>query len=411
METRTIISFSNDEIAQIVDLSCWEGFVCCYRPNSSQAIIGLGAKEVVQLRGKNYKSQFEALENSGKLWMGFLSYELKNEFEHLSSQRPHPMDFPDACFFVPNVILQRTGEQWSVVEDHTDFDWHSASKNTVEQPISFDWKSQITKTQYLKDVEKLLGHIRRGDIYEINYCQSFISPLTNIPGWHTFQRLNKKTDAPYAAYLSLNGYRFLCASPELFLRKEGTKLYSSPIKGTKRRGNSIEEDNLLKSALKNDVKERGENVMIVDLVRNDLSRIAEKNSVEVEELFEVYSFQTVHHMISTISCTKRQDATLYDVLKATFPMGSMTGAPKISAMKLADELEFTGRGAYSGSIGCIFPNGDYEFNVIIRTIMVDVNKKLAVYHVGGAITALCDPEQEFEETMLKGKALMNLNDE
>jgi para-aminobenzoate synthetase component 1 len=224
-----------------------------------------------------------------------------------------------------------------------------------------------------------------------------------------FQQLNAKTNAPYAAYLSFKNHRFLCASPELFLRKKGEKLFSSPIKGTKPRGTNREEDIAFKTALKNDIKERGENVMIVDLVRNDLSRIAEKNSVKVEELFEVYSFQTVHHMISTVSCTKRQDATLYDVLKATFPMGSMTGAPKISAMKLADELEFTGRGAYSGSIGCIFPNGDYEFNVIIRTIMVDTNKMLAMYHVGGAITALCNPEQEFEETMLKGKALMNLN--
>lgn len=409
METRTLISFSNDEVAQLMDLSCWEGYACCYRPNTKEAIIGLGAREVMELRDNGYRAQFEAMENSGKLWMGFLSYELKNEFEKLSTQRPHPMDFPDACFFVPKVVLRFNGEVWMITEDHAEFDWINPSKQTDEGLIAFDWKAQISKAQYLEDVEKLLAHIRRGDIYEINYCQSFISPINNVPNWKAFQRLNEKTNAPYAAYLSLNKHRFLCASPELFLRKQGVKLFSSPIKGTIRRGSDDAEDIRLKTTLKNDVKERAENVMIVDLVRNDLSRVAEKNTVAVEELFEVYSFQTVHHMISTVSCTKRQEATLYDVLKATFPMGSMTGAPKISAMKLADEMEFIGRGVYSGSIGCIFPNGDYEFNVVIRTIMVDLEKKIAMYHVGGAITALCNPEQEFEETMLKGKALMNFN--
>lgn len=409
METRTIISLTNEEIGRYMDLECWEGFVCCYRPNADDGIIGLGALESLEMRDVSIEEQFARIEQSGKLWMGFLSYDLKNAFEKLTTQRPHPMDFPQAHFFVPMVVFKKEKGQWILMEDHAPFDWVEQGIELTEASYIPEWRACITKEDYLKDVQLLLEHIHRGDIYEINYCQPYIAALGKVPKWNVFERLNAATEAPYSAYLHIGKHRFLCASPELFLKKSGQRLISSPIKGTVRRGTNEAEDQALKSELYNDIKERGENVMIVDLVRNDLSRVAKKNSVEVEELFGIHSFKTVHHMISTVACDVKEDKRLYDVLKATFPMGSMTGAPKVSAMKWADEVEWCGRGAYSGSIGCIYPNGDYEFNVVIRTIMVDESQHKAMFHVGGAITALCEPEKEYEETLLKGKALMQLN--
>jgi para-aminobenzoate synthetase component 1 len=198
----------------------------------------------------------------------------------------------------------------------------------------------------------------------------------------------------------------MSGSPERFLKREGDRLMSQPIKGTVRRGRSAEEDNALIDTLQSSEKERAENVMIVDLVRNDLSRIAQKATVEVTELCGIHSFQTVHQMVSTIECRLDKDKGLSDILRATFPMGSMTGAPKISAMKHIDRIEPEGRGSYSGSIGYITPTGDFDFNVLIRSLFHNSKTESLVANVGGAITSLSDAHQEYEECMLKAEAIL-----
>lgn len=197
----------------------------------------------------------------------------------------------------------------------------------------------------------------------------------------------------------------LSASPERYLKKDGETIISQPIKGTAKRSKNILEDDRLKIALSQDTKERSENIMIVDLVRNDLSKTAIKGSVKVEELTKVYTFDQVHQMISTVTSKVEETTHPVDVIKSTFPMGSMTGAPKISAMRIIEDLEASKRGLYSGSVGYFSPTGNFDFNVVIRSILYNKTKKYVSYSVGGAITAKSDPLKEYEECLLKAKAM------
>ena len=205
----------------------------------------------------------------------------------------------------------------------------------------------------------------------------------------------------------MDDYSIFSGSPERFLKKVGSKLISEPIKGTAKRGLTKTEDEELIKSLVSDPKERAENVMIVDLVRNDLSKIATKNSVQVEELCQIYSFETVHQMISRISCDIKESASFTEIIKATFPMGSMTGVPKIRAMELIEEHESFKRGVYSGSIGYIKPNGDFDFNVVIRSLVYNRKNNYLSCSVGGAITIQSDPEKEYEECLIKVKRILD----
>ena len=251
----------------------------------------------------------------------------------------------------------------------------------------------------------MLGHIQRGDIYEVNYCIEFGVKNIEIDPLLLYQSLNQVTEAPFSVFYRSKGKYLLSGSPERYLKKEGNKLISQPIKGTIKRGVDKKEDETLKKQLLNDPKERAENVMIVDLVRNDLSRVASKGSVKVEELFGVYSFKTVHHLVSTISCSIDESVHPIDAIKATFPMGSMTGAPKISAMELIEKHEDFKRGLYSGAFGCFLPDGDFDFNVIIRSIMYNKKLKTLSFPVGGAITAGANGTQEYSECLLKAEGM------
>ena len=210
---------------------------------------------------------------------------------------------------------------------------------------------------------------------------------------------------PFASFYKQNQNVLMGASPERYLCKRGDKLYSQPIKGTYRRGKNPEEDKQLKTALRDDLKEQTENVMIVDLVRNDLSRTAAKSSVKVEELFGMYTFPQVHQLISTVSSTLKSDVHFTEAIRCSYPMGSMTGAPKISAMKLIDQYEKTKRELYSGSVGYIDPYGNFDFNVVIRSLLYDTQKQYLSLTVGGAITNQSDAEKEYEECLLKAKAI------
>jgi para-aminobenzoate synthetase component 1 len=267
-------------------------------------------------------------------------------------------------------------------------------------------KARTNKESYLHQVKKLREHIQRGNIYEINYCIQFFAENTEIDPWNIFQRLHVLSKAPYSALLKIGPEFVICASPELFLEKKNTVLISKPIKGTIKRGMNKREDQDLKEQLHSSLKDRTENVMAVDVARNDLSMLADRGTVSVNRLYNIESFETVHQMVSTVSCSIDKDTPLNKILDCTFPMASMTGAPKTMAMKLIGESENFDRNFYSGTMGVI-DNGDFSLCVIIRSIFYNSETKTVSIAVGGAITYLSDPEKEYEECLLKAKGMMN----
>jgi para-aminobenzoate synthetase component 1 len=269
-------------------------------------------------------------------------------------------------------------------------------------------QQRISKEEYLSKVNNMLDYIHRGDIYEANFCMEFFAENAVINPLEKFQKLNEISQPPFAVFFKNNKHFLLSATPERYLRKEGETLISQPIKGTAKRFVEAVEDEKSKQELASDPKERAENIMITDLVRNDLSRTAQKGSVHVDELCGIYSFLQVHQMISTISSKLDPKYSLVDALKLTFPMGSMTGAPKISVMKIIDDLEETKRGLYSGAIGYFTPEADFDFNVVIRSILYNQENQYLSFSVGSAITSLSIPENEYEECLLKAKAMLEV---
>ena len=295
-------------------------------------------------------------------------------------------------------------------DDEVDEDFDSILKTTAsasENINPIEIKQRISKDLYQEKVVKMLEYINKGDIYEANFCMEFYAE-TDINPLDKYFLLNDISKPPFATFLKNNNHFLLSATPERYLKKEGEKIISQPIKGTSKRYLDNIEDDISKNTLASDPKERSENIMITDLVRNDLSRTAKKGSVEVEELCGVYSFLQVNHMISTITSIVNDQYSALDVIKNSFPMGSMTGAPKISAMNIIEELEETKRGLYSGSVGYFTPNGDFDFNVVIRSILYNSKNNYVSFSVGSAITALSIPELEYEECLLKADAMIKV---
>ena len=248
-------------------------------------------------------------------------------------------------------------------------------------------------------------HILRGDCYEINFCQEFFAKKTIIDPVATYKKLSAVSPNPFSALYKMNDQWLICASPERFLKKQGTKILSQPIKGTSKRIDNSEKDKLSKDELFNSAKDRSENVMVVDLVRNDLSKLCKEGTVQVDELYGVYSFPQVHQMISTISGELKADISFSTIVKAAFPMGSMTGAPKQRAVTLIEKYEQTKRGIFSGALGYISPEGDFDFNVVIRSIMYNAATAYLSFQTGSGITFYSDPEKEWEECLLKATAI------
>lgn len=348
---------------------------------------------------------------------GYLTYDLKNATEDLKSNNYDGLGFPDLYFFQPKkLILIKDNvvefQYLKMVDDEIEDDFNNITNCHCEEqsdvaishnPIKI--KLRIHKDEYFEKVNTMLAHIHRGDIYEANFCQEFYAEDSTINPIETYKKLNKISKPPFATFLKSFDKYLLSASPERYIKKTGNKVISQPIKGTAQRSLNKEEDKRLADALANDPKERSENIMIVDLVRNDLSQTAEKGSVKLEALCKVYSFLQVHQMISTVTSKVSEDVHPVDIIKTTFPMGSMTGAPKISAMKIIEELEETKRGLYSGAVGYFKPEGDFDFNVIIRSILYNASKKYLSYSVGSAITAKSLPLKEYEECLIKAKAM------
>jgi len=349
-------------------------------------------------------------------WLfGYLSYDLKNDVENLQSNNYDGLNFPDLFFFQPKKIIRIVGNKvdfiyLGMVDDEIQEDFkllanYSFESEEFHETADIRIKMRIFKDEYFRQVKKMLDHIYRGDIYEANFCQEFYAEGTQINPWRTYLKLNAISKPPFAAFMRLNDNYMLSASPERYIKKIGSKIISQPIKGTAKRSSEPTKDETLRTDLGNDSKERAENIMIVDLVRNDLSKSALKGSVAVEELCKVYSFEQVHQMISTVTALVADDKNPVELIRETFPMGSMTGAPKVSAMKVIEDLEAFKRGLYSGAVGYFSPNGDFDFNVVIRSILYNSAEKYISYSVGGAITAKAIPEKEYEECLVKAKAM------
>ncbi len=369
----------------------------------------------------DYFNAFEDLkqyQQTTQDWLfGYLSYELKNDVEVLYSANHDGLEFPDLFFFQPKKLFLLKGNDLEIqylalCEDELEDDFLNIQHVAVSAPTaivnSIDIKQRIEKEKYLDKVSTLLERIHHGDIYEVNFCMEFYAENTTINPLEKFQKLNQISQPPFAVFFKNNVHYLLSASPERYVKKAGNQIISQPIKGTAKRYAQELADEKAKENLQLDPKERAENIMITDLVRNDLSRTAEKGSVTVAELCGIYSFRQVHQMISTITSTLRSDYTAIDVLRTTFPMGSMTGAPKVSALKIIEDIEESKRGLYSGAVGYFSPQGDFDFNVVIRSILYSQEKKYVSFSVGSAITSLSIPEKEYEECMLKAKAMFEV---
>lgn len=349
-------------------------------------------------------------------WLfGYLSYDLKNNTEELESKNFDGLHFPDLFFFQPKKLFLLKGNQLEVqylrlCDDEFENDFSELQINwqpEKHKPKSII-KQRISKENYILKVAKILEHIHRGDIYEANFCMEFYAENATIEPSEIYQKLNAISKPPFATFFKNDSQYLLCASPERYLKKEGSKVISQPIKGTAKRFLNAALDENSKKKLGKNPKERAENIMIVDLVRNDLSHSAIKGSVEVEELCEIYTFEQVHQMISTVVSTVENTISPVEILRTTFPMGSMTGAPKISAMKIIEELEETKRGLYSGAVGYFTPENDFDFNVVIRSILYNAEEKYLSFSVGSAVTSLSIPEDEYEECLLKAKAMFEV---
>lgn len=377
--------------------------------------IGASASVRIEEAGQAFEELERFLKEQQDWAFGHLSYELKDELENLRTRTAKWINFPALHFFRPKLILHlkkdhclaeylpEALDETEVRRIYESLARGGEKKSTTRKGVELEPGS--SRASYLKKVQALQEHIQKGDIYEANFCQEFFSKNIRIDPYATFLKLQELAKAPMGAFYKLGDAHLLCASPERYLRILNGKVLAQPIKGTAPRGRNEEEDRQLAEQLSKDPKERAENVMIVDLVRNDLSRTAERGSVEVEELCGVHPFPTVHQMISSIRSKIAPECNALDVIRSSFPMGSMTGAPKVRAMELIEAYEEIRRGLYSGAVGYVDPEGNWDLNVVIRSLLYDEKESYLSAMVGGAITARSDPEKEYEECLLKAAAL------
>lgn len=380
-----------------------------------ECLLAAGSKRSLALQPGNAYQQLKDFYDEKPSWLfGHLGYELKNETETLASQKKEPIDFGTGFFFEPEILLRLQKDQLiieSSQENAAEIFAEIEATIVTETPAAATTLIQkgMSKEAYIKAIEALLQHIKRGDCYEVNFCQPFFAEQVSIDPVYTYNKLMQQSPNPFAALYKLNDKYCLCASPERYLKKTGQVLISQPIKGTSKRNHLNEiNDEANKQYLQSSQKEKSENVMVVDLVRNDLSRVCEEGSVFVKELFGVYSFPQVHQMISTIQGTLRSDIHFTEAIQKSFPMGSMTGAPKKRVMELIEEFEPVGRGLFSGSIGYISPQADFDFNVVIRSIFYDHTKQFLSFSAGSGITFYSEPEKEYEECLLKAEAIVKV---
>ncbi len=397
-----------------------------------ECLAGIGALHSITAPAGNALAQLEAFRTAHPGWLfGHLGYGLGDEttprppkgevvpdpelqvHDFPVSRLPDNIDFPDLFFFVPEIVLL-LGDTELAIAGYGSMPPEAIFEaiRSVALPAESGWsghiaiQSRFSRADYIETVEKLRSHILRGDCYEINFCQEFFAEGASLNPLQVYHSLSQASPNPFGAWYKLYDKYLLCASPERYLKKAGDLLLSQPIKGTwKRNPSSPELDEQNRQYLYESAKDRSENVMVVDLVRNDLSRVCREGTVTVEELFGIYSFPQVHQMISTISGRLMENAGFGDIIRASFPMGSMTGAPKKKVMELISRYERTPRGLFSGAVGYITPQNDFDFNVVIRSILYNQTSGYLSYQAGSGITFYSNAAQEYEECLLKAAAI------
>ena len=384
-----------------------------YQSYSAQAcLLGAGAIHFISRPAGAAFDAFGQFQKEHPDWLfGHLAFDLKAETEQVPSRLPDGIGFEDLLFFVPEVVLQLKEDQLLIgaIGVSPGLIWeqiNSCPSTAVTPPNDPIIEARFSREEYMRSVDQIREHIHRGDCYELNFCQEFFVESVEIDPVAMYHRLSQTSPNPFSA-LYKNDHRYLiCASPERYLCKRGDQIFSQPIKGTMPRfPNDPEKDAQSKLALQQSLKERAENIMVVDLVRNDLSRICEQGTVNVEELCGIYSFPQVHQMISTVSGRVAPETSPAAILKQSFPMGSMTGAPKKRVLELTEQYERTRRGLFSGAVGYIEPGGDFDFNVVIRSILYNEETRYLSFQVGSAITFYADANAEYEECLLKAAAI------
>ncbi len=381
--------------------------------HQAECLVGVGAIKTFHPTQHHQSALHTFLDETNDWLFGHISYDYKNVLTpSLVSNWEDNIGFASIYFFQPEVVL-------ILSEDKLEIQSLISAPETIFQSIqavnykeegltnaSLSINPKMEKGEYLASIEKLKHHILRGDCYEINFCQEFSATDAVINPLSIYHQLTAVSPNPFSCYYKVDDKHLLCASPERYIKKVGNKLISQPIKGTaKRNTDDLLQDEVLKEELKNSSKDRAENVMVVDLVRNDFSKICKEASVEVTELFGIYTFPQIHQMISTIEGELKEETDFAAILEATFPMGSMTGAPKRSVMQLIDLYEKSNRGLYSGAVGYISPDKDFDFNVVIRSILYNATNKYLSYQVGSGITHYSDPIAEYEECLLKAASI------
>lgn len=402
---------SKSEEAALLDFAFSHSHALCLRGNgwkenqaSSDYLLAFGADEIIS--ADSGTSNLTTNYRNDQYWFGHFEYDLKNQLEALESNNPDRVNFPTTQFFRPRFMVQKSGDSFELLKstDSANNFWDSLTEiqpreHSLEQPIKLNAK--LSYTNYLEALARIQAHIQRGNIYQVNFCQEFFAEDVSIDPVRLFELLIERMANPFSALYRCGNHYALSLSPEAFLSKEGDKLLSQPMKGTAPRSGCEEQDEAFREMLQNSEKDRRENVMITDLVRNDLSHFAAKGSVVVEELCQVKTYPNVHQMISKVACVLRPEVNGMEAILKAFPMGSMTGAPKIRAMEIIEQLEESKRGLYSGAIGCFHDNGDFEFNVVIRTLLYNQKTGYLSCHAGGGITALSSPVAEYEECLVK----------
>lgn len=375
-------------------------------------LLAAGRKAHLTVNSDKGFNDLRCFHEKHKAWMfGYLGYDLKNETENLQSLNPDKTSFPDLHFFIPEYLFRFENDTVEITGPDAEKIFHEIASLPLPSPSSQVVKiikQNQDKSDYIDHVTRLQEHLLKGDIYEVNFCLEFFSENASIDPVEVFLKLCDYNPMPYSFLLRDEERYIISASPERFLKKEGNKLIAQPMKGTSRRSLSQEEDELLKAHLRTSEKEQAENMMIVDLMRNDMAKSSRTGSVVVEELFGVYSLSHVHQMVSTITSRLREDVLWIDAIRNAFPMGSMTGAPKIRAMQLIELYEQSKRGVFSGAAGFITPEGDFDLNVIIRSILYNRSSGYLSFHAGSAITFDSDPEKEYEECLLKTAAIRKI---
>jgi len=397
--------------------------ICCFldnhqyqnNPTNTECLLAVNPVKEIKVQNNYLDALTNFIQsNSGEWFFGHVSFNLKQEIYGIHSTKINQVNFAPLYFFIPEIVVELKQQKLTIYSKHNNTDTifsdilniNFKKKDTNTNASSFLIKPKISKEEYIKCIHQLKQHIQRGDCYEINFCQEFFAKDVAINTKEVYKKLTTLSATPFACYYKLNEQYLLCASPERFVCKNGNKIISQPIKGTiKRNLKDSLQDDVLKKQLQNSSKDKTENVMIVDLVRNDLSKICTKGSVIVEELFGVYSFPQVHQMISTVSGNVQKNINFSEVLQATFPMGSMTGAPKKRVLELTEQYEKSNRGIYSGTVGYITPENNFDFNVVIRSIMYNAVNKYLSYMVGGGITINSNAEDEYQECLLKATAI------